>query len=227
MTRHRTTVITNVLANATATIILKLKRHFIKFMTHVVGVFQSESPLTRKEVLILNSLLPFYTDETLRTVMLPVVDRKVATGRVSLRCVEWLVVNHAKTSPILIKHGPGRATSVYTEYKVWLSRYRRALFDPFRRRRRVWFTIDGVRYDTTVGQLNFIYWAHQYGVLTYARTHQQEIEDNHAIAIENKKNKGDPRRRRFSDDRQRCVSIYRNDLCLTYPGPTKPSSGLH
>ena len=33
-----------------------------------------------------------------------------------------------------------------------------------------------MEYETTVGQLNFVYWAYTYGVLDYARTHRETMK---------------------------------------------------
>ena len=69
--------------------------------------------------------------------------------------------------------------NVYSDYKCWLRNYRRKDFDPFRRRYRIFFSSSADKeYETTVGQLNFIYWAHTYGVLEYARAHRQIIEND-------------------------------------------------
>ena len=40
-------------------------------------------------------------------------------------------------------------------------------FDPFRRRTRVEFTLDGAVYQTTVGQLCFLLWAHRKGIYQF------------------------------------------------------------
>jgi hypothetical protein len=57
--------------------------------------------------------------------------------------------------------------------------------------------VDGNEYTTTVGQLNFMYWASRYGVLGYARDHMDAIERDHATATKNKKHvKMDPGKRK-------------------------------
>lgn len=158
--------------------------------------FQSDTILSDKELVVMKHMTQFYTPERLRDIILPVVDRKTQASRVSLRCIEWLVVNYSKTFPILLPHPSkdSHMTSIYTAYKTWLWRYRRTLFDPFRRRHRVCFKLDDVTYSTTLGQLNFMYWAHRYGVLEYARVHQEAIENHHANVLKEKKQKNNARR---------------------------------
>ena len=50
------------------------------------------------------------------------------------------------------------------------------MFDPFRRRARHTFCCDGVTYETTLGQLNFVYWADIHGVFDYVNKQRSEIE---------------------------------------------------
>ena len=67
--------------------------------------------------------------------------------------------------------------NVYSTYKSWLRNYRRKNFDPFRRRIRITFSLpDGAVHETTVGQLNFIYWCTINGVIEYTRANMCAIE---------------------------------------------------
>lgn len=60
-------------------------------------------------------------------------------------------------------------------YSAWLHRWRRRNYDPFRRRARVYFDLDGETQSTTVAQLHFFYMADMYGFLDYAALHHDRI----------------------------------------------------
>jgi hypothetical protein len=145
-------------------------------------------------------LAKYYTSDKIKEVLLPVIAHN-GKDKLSLRALDWLVTNYSKKRPIIYKikpvDMPEKIVNMYTEYKTWLWKYRRSHFDPFRRRDRLTFHIDGVEYTTTVGQLNFMYWASRYGVLAYARDHLEDIEKDHAAVTKNKKDsKDDPRKRK-------------------------------
>lgn len=147
------------------------------------GVFEAQKgQIDSKQVNLLGDLNIFYSKEVMSTVLIPIITQK---DSLSLRVLDWLVTNYAKKNSIVYRHRNASADSgdpgyclinVYSQYKSWLRNYRRRNFDPFRRRNRIHFTHEGERYETTVGQLNFIRWSHMYGVLEYTRTHLEVIE---------------------------------------------------
>jgi hypothetical protein len=155
-----------------------------------IGVFKSEDGLERKQLPLMANLCAYYTPEVLRRVLLPIISHTGKQDRISLRALDWLVTNYCKKHPIMymLKHGAcgERVINMYTEYKAWLSKYRRTHFDPFRRKHKLTFSLDGQVYATTVGQLNFMYWASRYGVIAYATTHIEVIEQDHACTMKAK-----------------------------------------
>ena len=151
--------------------------------------------LDAKQACLLRQLAVFYDIEKIETVLIPIITQ---SDHLSLRVLDWLVTNYAKKHSVVYaySHRQGGVVTktllnVYSDYKCWLRNYRRKDFDPFRRRSRILFTSrQGEEYETTVGQLNFIYWAYTYGVLAYARTHRTVIEnDMNASLSEVKKQK--------------------------------------
>ena len=158
-----------------------------------VGVFVSQKPLDRKQLPVLRALEKYYTPDVLRNVLVPIISHSNAPkcDKLSLRALDWLVTNYSKKHPIIYKVKPlgmtERVINIYSEYRTWLWKHRRSRFDPFRRRQRLWFKVDGVEHTTTVGQLNFMYWASLYGVLDYARAHLAEIESDHTQSTRSKK----------------------------------------
>lgn len=139
--------------------------------------------LDAKQVCLLRQLSAFYTQDNIEKVLIPILTQ---SDHLSLRVLDWLVTNYAKKHSVVYAytHRQGGAVTktllnVYSDYKCWLRNYRRKDFDPFRRRFRIWFdSRAGEKHETTVGQLNFIYWAHTYGVLEYARAHRATIEQD-------------------------------------------------
>jgi hypothetical protein len=152
-----------------------------------IGLFQSDTPFDRKQLAVMHALEAYYTEHVLRTMLVPIISSGGDSNRLSLRALDWLVTNYAKKMPIIYKVKPDgmpeRLVNIYTEYKTLLWKYRRANFDPFRRRHRITFQLDGTEYNTTVGQLNFMYWASRYGIIEYAHRNIDAIENDHASSV--------------------------------------------
>ena len=151
--------------------------------------FPNTKAMTARHCQRLNELIPFFTEERLATVLIPILRME---SPVSLRALDWLVTNYAKKHglawPLTISSGNEslsgeRMFSVFNEYKTWLRTWRRRLFDPFQRRVRIFFSFEGVWYSTTVGQLNFMYFSTTTRVLDYAQKNIVEIEKDQALAI--------------------------------------------
>lgn len=197
-----------------------------------VGIFISQKPLDRKQLPVLQSLVGFYTDDVIKNVLLPIITHSKTSKdeKISLRALDWLVTNYSKKFPVIYKmcaeEGTERVVNIYSEYKTWLWKHRRSHFDPFRRRQRLNFTVDGEEYTTTVGQLNFMYWASRYGVLEYARAHLSEIERDHAVSTKNKQpvmdDKGGRKRRQLSMASRKKVFVYSAPVKISFnPGISK------
>ena len=144
-----------------------------------IGEFTiDEGKLDAKQLHLLRVRAVFYTRARIEDLLLPLITPQ---DPLSLRVLDWLVTNYAKKLNVVYEHEPRPGDrlllNVYSEYKCWLRNYRRKDFDPFRRRCRITFQDrQGVTHETTVGQLNFIYWAHTYGVLEYTRANLATIE---------------------------------------------------
>lgn len=105
------------------------------------------------------------------------------TKIVSLRLVDWFVTNYSKRMNIsyMLK---GYDFNVYFNYKSQLKAYSKKLFDPFCRRDRIEFLIEGeAPLITTVAKLNFFRWAIDNGVLTYLCEHKEEIEKDMNLCL--------------------------------------------
>lgn len=150
--------------------------------------------LTKREGLLLGRLEKEYTQVTLENVLLPLISQ---TSPVSLRAIDWAVVNWSKKHNIVCSsRTPGQMTNIHNSYKKTLSYWKRRLFDPFRRRSRINVMINGDIYETTLGQANFALWTYKTGVLAYVIGHIDTIErDMNRVSKKNKMEKKNALRR--------------------------------
>ena len=132
--------------------------------------------LTFRERGLLKRLQREYTPEIARKVLIPLLTQ---TSPVSLRALDWAVVNWSKQHNVVCSSlKPGETTNIHHSYRCALHFWKRRLFDPFRRRTRIKITIDDGTYETTLGQANFALWTYQTGVLAYVLSHITDIEEN-------------------------------------------------
>lgn len=135
-----------------------------------------------KEELVMNSLVEFYQYEANLNQLLPILLKK---SKISLRVLDWFVTNYAKPDDKkgwkgvnynIMLYGHKKNFSVYDSYKAQLKAFHKKLFDPFCRRRRIYFEYtDDSRIETTAGQLNFFRWAIQNNIIHYVETHFDKI----------------------------------------------------
>lgn len=129
-----------------------------------VGRFITQDRLQMKQADLLGKLHSAFDDDLLRRTIVAMTQ---ADSRVSLRAVDWCVTNYAKKYDVCVTARNGESKNMFFLYKAALAHYRRRNFDPFRRRLRVTFELDGHLHVTTPGQLQFFLWAHNVGVLAF------------------------------------------------------------
>jgi hypothetical protein len=126
-----------------------------------------------KQELIVSSLQRFYSVRDDKDEILKLLE---GTSEISLRLIDWFVTNYSKQHNISYILN-GQEFLVYTNYKSQLKAYSKKLFDPFCRRERIMFQIQGYpMFQTTVGKLNFFRWAIEKGVLDYIKLNLPKIE---------------------------------------------------
>ena len=126
-----------------------------------------------KQELVVNSLQRFYSDCDNKEEVLKLLE---GTSDMSLRLIDWFVTNYSKQHNISYILN-GQEFLVYMNYKSQLKAYSKKLFDPFCRRERIMFQIQGYpMFQTTVGKLNFFRWAIEKGVLDYSKLNLPKIE---------------------------------------------------
>jgi hypothetical protein len=172
-----------------------------------VGRFTAQYNLSNAQVTILTKLLGFYTDEMIDTLLRPIVMQTSAT---SLRVLDWLCTNWSKHKNVSCDDGMGNLFNIHQGYRIALSYFRRRNFDPFRRRLRISVAHPAGDLDSTVGQLNYLAFCHNHGILRFAAEHAAEIEANmNEVTAHSRKRK--------QDALQKGSPVRRNEL-------TKPPS---
>ena len=158
--------------------------------------------LSGKQAILLKRLRERYTAEMIRTVLVPLI---LKTGPVSLRSLDWSVVNFSKEkNTICSSSTPGVYISIHRSYQEALRFWKRRLFDPFRRRHPLQVRIDGQVYWTTFGQANFSLFVVENGILSFVIRNIAEIEHSMNMAVarqreERTKAEQEGRKRRRSD----------------------------
>ena len=160
-----------------------------------VGRFWFSNTMQRTRWEQLQVIEPYFNDDLIATQLLPLIHKNAANPsqkRVSLRVLDWLVTNFSKKNRIIYTlQLPGGKTvpfNLYLQYKASLNRYKRHVFDPFRRHKRVYFMFKNTMYSTTVGQLNFMHWAFEHRIIQYAQTRMAEIEADMTQCIKDNQN---------------------------------------
>jgi len=144
----------------------------------------------------LSALEKLFTETLIEDVLVPLITQ---THHISLRVLDWLVTNFTQTHHVIYRLNETEVVNLRSEYKIWLRLYGKRLFDPFRRRNRVYFDLGSRTYETTPAQLNFVWFCHRYKVLEYATFNLKAIEtDMNVCLIRAKKRKaqGQPQKRK-------------------------------
>ena len=171
-----------------------------------VGMIRCPEPLSTKQIGILHHILPTLTHDFLRTRVVPIINQQ---SKVSLRALDWSVTNFCKKFGVTLLIDK-ELIDVHHAYLVALSHWRRRLFDPFRRRERVFFTVDEVEHETTCAQLCFLVWAEKTGVLRFCEKHIAAIEADMTETSARSRRE----RRENAQRRRRGLSVARRVACV-------------
>lgn len=87
---------------------------------------------------------------------------------VSLRIIDWFVTNYIKDHQVFICE-----KNIEDSYKSALKRYKKKLFDPFKRNIKNIMTFKDLA--TTQGQLNFFEWAIKMDIIEYIKENMEKI----------------------------------------------------
>ena len=123
---------------------------------------------------------------------------------VSLRSIDWFITNYSKKYNIyynIYKDNHNNLTfnkqnefikniNVFQSYKSQLRAYSKKKFDPFCRRDRLVFELNGNKVETTVGQLNFFRWAINNMIIDYIINNKDKIEEDMNVCLKKMKQDG-------------------------------------
>lgn len=121
---------------------------------------------------LLNSLLIFYSDPNNIKQLYLLISGE---DKISLRLLEWTVLNYAKNEGLVINNGTTDRFSVYSNYKATLSGYSKEQYDPCCRTERISIPYLDKLLKTTIAQLNFIRWIIKNKILDYIRVNYSII----------------------------------------------------
>jgi hypothetical protein len=159
--------------------------------------FGVQADISNHNEYILNSLYSFYGSvkniEPSNEIMqiLPILSGQSV---LSIRVIDWFVTNYSKKKNIIytLQHRNNIPSyfNVYLDYKSQLKGYKKKLFDPFCRKRRIPFYYTSEKcLITTIGQLIFFRWAISNKVLDYIILHFNDINTDMNETIKNKSSK--------------------------------------
>tara|TARA_B110000285_G_C14992179_1_gene546923 strand:- start:333 stop:902 length:570 start_codon:yes stop_codon:yes gene_type:complete len=139
--------------------------------------------------LLYESLVNFYKIDSNKNKLKEILINN--DNKVSLRSIDWFITNYSKKNNIFYiiyfdktvneysfsgDTGNKKNINVYLSYKSQLKAYSKKKFDPFCRRNRIEFELDGEVIETTIGQLNFFKWAIENMILEYVSENKKDIE---------------------------------------------------
>lgn len=116
--------------------------------------------------ILLGSLLEFYSQPQHIEQLYKFISGE---DKISLRLLEWTVINYARDEEIIIDNGITSRFYVHMGYKAALTGYHKEQFDPCCRTERINIPYMNKLLETTIGQMNFIRWAIENRVLDYIR----------------------------------------------------------
>lgn len=196
--------------------------------------------ISDKQDLLLESLKKFYKKKGNKELLLPIIKQQTT---ISLRLLDWLVTNYSKQYNISYEINGKECSdnknfSIWLDYKNQLKAYSKKAFDPFCRRKRIFYNIltDEVTYltkngksdyeykkilekyqkrndgfVTTVGQLNFFRWAISHRVVDYAFDNLSKIESDMLTSADNRKVQEKGKRRKRQSSRI-SNSVFKHDV---------------
>lgn len=122
--------------------------------------------------MILPNLYEFFSKKDHIDEMLPII---MGESKISIRLLDWFVTNYSKDKKLYYKID-NITFNVHVDYKSQLKGYKKKLFDPFCREKRIPFYYNDKEYViTTIGQLNFFKWAISKKILTYVNNNYNLI----------------------------------------------------
>ena len=147
--------------------------------------------IEKKQDLLLKTLLEFYKRDKYMKKLANCIFKE---GNVSLRIVDYLCTNYAKSECVVYYLNPKDKSpfNLYLNYRSQLKAYSKMQFDPFRRHNRITIQCkfaENNKLETTVAQLNFFKWALENKVIDYLENDSNRTKvEKHMNEKNDKKN---------------------------------------
>lgn len=147
-----------------------------------IGIFRAWDPeygawpFSAQQRGIMEEVVAKIEPDWVSNVLIPMVDMTDSRTEPSLRLIDWFVTNYSKSQGVAIN-----GSNIHVDYIDVRRAYQCRNFDPFRRNLKLNFMSpapENKSYYTTVGQVNFLLWAHSTGVLQYVRIHRAKIDED-------------------------------------------------
>lgn len=152
---------------------------------YIVSDLENSERIKNKKEIILPTLYNFYKENNNIYIILPIIS---GCSSLSIRVLDWFVTNYAKKYNVIYQLNNGIYFNVYLDYKSQLKGYKKKMFDPFCRKRRIPFYYEENKcVITTIGQLNFFKWSIKNEIINYVINNFQKINED--MNLSNKKNK--------------------------------------
>lgn len=159
--------------------------------------------LTVKEIYYFKMIDKFFKCCDMITInkMLDIINGQ---SQISLRILDWFVTRYSNKFKISFDTVNETDFNVHISYKAQLRSYKKRYFDPFRRRRKIYYHYDKTNDEkvllTTIGQLNFFRWAISNKIVEYVEANFETI-----IKAMNKSNKEDKIKKKDSTSSQATI----------------------
>jgi hypothetical protein len=151
---------------------------------YIISDIETNEKIKDKKEIILPTLYNFYKENNNIYIILPIIS---GCSSLSIRVLDWFVTNYAKKYNVVYQLKNGIYFNVYLDYKSQLKGYKKKMFDPFCRKRRIPFYYEENKcVITTIGQLNFFKWSIKNEVINYVINNFQKINED--MILSNKKN---------------------------------------
>lgn len=151
---------------------------------YIISDVEDNEKIKDKKEIILPTLYNFYKENNNIYIILPIIS---GCSNLSIRVLDWFVTNYAKKYNVVFQLKNGVYFNVYLDYKSQLKGYKKKMFDPFCRKRRIPFYYEENKcVITTIGQLNFFKWSIKNEIINYVINNFKKINED--MILSNKKN---------------------------------------
>ena len=177
-----------------------------------------------QDITLINLYVYYLTNNNINK-LLPII---TSNSNISIRVLDWFVTNYSKKYNILYKlnNDDNNFFNVYLQYKCQLKSYKKKLFDPFCRKKRIFFYYDNNKcIITTIGQLNFFKWAIENDILNYVSKNLELINIDMINSNKYHQSKSESssdsdkirkKRRELSNSANKTINIQNYNIVLTF-----------